>query len=538
MPTAWSLANDVPIVSGPKSPPIKNVGSKSLVPPVIVGASPTVSSRPESKGPAGVIQLIERPGTQTSQYSKQPPLTDSQPPKYDEGLQIPVPKVEMRASKSPGQSKAIKAIQTPLVVRRTPELKVQIEAEKTANLTHRVVVKVNNESRYAAGRSTLAVTVPQELQVGQLKPEPMLKEQQGEVTRLLYSLEGLAASEENEVGFSISGSEDCRGLVCAVVNTEAESSQLISMKEQEEASNTDIDLTSKIEDDEVAQPAFVAEPDVADDAAELQADETVESEAVEAVAEDADAELEPTKMEAGPIRSLGVDLPLVVAGPTRAKKGSTLLYSVSLENLSEYDLGDIEIKAIVPDGVYLEGRPELELTDRLPSGQQRSMDIAIRTQRSGEFQLQFEAWHEGTRLAKKTHDVSVVSSDLRVGMGGPQSWSLNREATFEIDLACDGDEPIKDIVVTLQLPENVRVTTVEHQAGIDEERRLMAWKVVELKPGSSVKLRYKAVGSDVGQAVQTIHVKTPDLSSALNTSLMSEVKRTVGLRLNTDFLYR
>ena len=177
-------------------------------------------------------------------------------------------------------------------------------------------MKVNNESRYAAGRSTLAVTVPQELQVGQLKPEPMLKEQQGEVTRLLYSLEGLAASEENEVGFSISGSEDCRGLVCAVVNTEAESSQLISMKEQEEASNTDIELTSKIEDDEVAQPAFVAEPDVADDAAELQADETVESEAVEAVAEDADAELEPTKMEAGPIRSLGVDLPLVVAGPT------------------------------------------------------------------------------------------------------------------------------------------------------------------------------------------------------------------------------
>ena len=123
-------------------------------------------------------------------------------------------------------------------------------------------------------------------------------------------------------------------------------------------------------------------------------------------------------------------------------------------------------------------------------------------------------------------------------MGGPQSWSLNQEATFEIDLACDGDEPIKDIVVTLQLPENVRVTTVEHQAGIDEERRLMAWKVVELNPGSSVKLRYKAVGSDVGQAVQTIHVKTPDLSSALNTSLMSEVKRTVGLRLNTDFLYR
>ena len=92
--------------------------------------------------------------------------------------------------------------------------------------------------------------------------------------------------------------------------------------------------------------------------------------------------------------------------------------------------------------------------------------------------------------------------------------------------------------MTLQLPENVRVTTVEHQAGIDEERRLMAWKVVELKPGSSVKLRYKAVGLDVGQAVQTIHVKTPDLSSALNTSLMSEVKRTVGLRLNTDFLYR
>ena len=480
MPMAWSLANDVPIVSGPKSTPIKNVGSKSLVPPVIVGASPTVSSRPESKGPAGVIQLIQRPGTRTSQYSKQPP-------KYTEGPQIPVPKVEMRASKSPGQSKAIKAIQTPLVVRRTPELKVQIEAEKTANLTHRVVVKVNNESRYAAGRATLAVTVPRELQVGQLKPEPMLKEQQGEATLLLY---------------------------------------------------TDIELTGKIENDEVAQPDFGAAPDVADDAAELQADETAASEAVEAVTEEADVELEPKKMEARPIRSLGVDLPLVVGGPTRAKKGSTLLYSVSLENLSEYDLGDIKIKAIVPDGVYLEGRPELALTDRLPSGQQRSMDIAIRTQRSGEFQLQFEAWHEGTRLAKKTPDGSVVASDLRVGMGGPQSWSLNQEATFEIDLACDGDEPIKDIVVTLQRPENVRVTTVEHQAGIDEERRLMAWKVVELKPGSSVKLRYKAVGSDVGQAVQTIHVKTPDLSSALNTSLMSEVKRTVGLRLNTDFLYR
>ncbi|MEC7428369.1 MAG: hypothetical protein VYE28_01870, partial [Planctomycetota bacterium] len=360
MPMAWSLANDVPIVSGPKSTPIKNVGSKSLVPPVIVGASPTVSSRPESKGPAGVIQLIQRPGTRTSQYSKQPP-------KYTEGPQIPVPKVEMRASKSPGQSKAIKAIQTPLVVRRTPELKVQIEAEKTANLTHRVVVKVNNESRYAAGRATLAVTVPQELQVGQLKPEPMLKEQQGEATLLLYSLEGLAASEENEVGFSISGSEDCRGLVCAVVNTEAESSQLISMKEREEASNTDIELTGKIENDEVAQPDFGAEPDVADDAAELQADETAASEAVEAVTEEADVELEPKKMEVRPIRSLGVDLPLVVGGPTRAKKGSTLLYSVSLENLSEYDLGDIKIKAIVPDGVYLEGRPELALTDRLPS---------------------------------------------------------------------------------------------------------------------------------------------------------------------------
>ena len=509
IPSSWGLADEIPIVSGVSAPQPQAAAPGKLVAPVIVEKDSGASSRSASQGSAGLIKLIQPP---------QGPSTSS--PSEKSEIPTPKPTPSTEAVEAAAKSQPIKALQSPLVVHRTPRLAVQVDSEENEQLQQRIRVQVINESPQAAGRTELMVTIPNELELDQFKPQPLRREQQGEASLLLYSLEGLAGSDQIEISFTATGKEDCGGLIHAIVTTEAEFSKLLEFK-QSVAAEADPAEADPEEPTETVGPAPSSEEDGGEEVVDV-----------------APSEESPKSRARAEKVAISKDLPLLIAGPRRAQKGATLVYSVSLENLSDVDLSDVQIKTRLPEGIYLEGRRDLKLTDRLPAGQQRSMDIALRSQQSGEFDIEFEAWHDGIRLAEQSLTIDVVSSDLKAGMGGPQSWSVDREATFVIDLQCEGDEPIKDVVVTLQLPENIRVTTVEHQAGYDEEQRLMAWRVVELQPGTSVKLHYKAVGLKPGEALQTLHIKTPDLNAPLKTSLKSEVKGSVGIKLNTNFLKR
>jgi hypothetical protein len=532
IPSSWGLADEIPIISGTSTPVPQAATSSPRVAPVIVGkdaGASSTSSRSSNPGASGLIKLIQQPqSANDSKPSARAKETQTVPVTSSSSAAKPLSSATV-AAEAAAKSQPIKALQSPLVVHRTPRLAVQVDTAEGEQQIQRIRVQVVNESPQAAGRTELMVTVPSELQLDQFKPQPLRREQQGEASLLLYSLEGLAGSDQIEISFAAQGLEDCRGLIHAVVTTEAEFSKLLEFRK---SSTTEVDEPLVLE---TADPA----PPQQNDAGALKEDAgSSEVDAGEQIAKVAPETESPSPGVDKPAVGAAKDLPLLIAGPRRAQKGATLVYSISLENLSDIDLGEVKIKTSLPEGVYLEGRRDLKLTDRLPAGQQRSTDLAIRAQRSGEFPLEFEAWHDGVRLAQQTMTIDVVSSDLKAGMGGPQSWSVDREATFVIDLQCEGEEPIKDVVVTLQLPENIQVTTVEHQAGYDEEQRLMAWRVVELQPGTSVKLHYKALGLKPGEAIQTLHVKTPDLNAPLKTSLKSEVKGSVGFKLNTNFLKR
>lgn len=220
-------------------------------------------------------------------------------------------------------------------------------------------------------------------------------------------------------------------------------------------------------------------------------------------------------------RTRGVELKC--EGPTTTLLGASVIYELQVSNRSSETLSDLELTTDLPEGIFLEGRRRVLLSEELAPGQDATIEVALRAHAPGTHQLKFVLVNDGLTVASVQHELEVLERSMQVELLGPESFEAGNEATFSVEIAYHGEEPVSDVVITLQLDASLRVTTLEHAAGFDAERQLLAWRIVELKPGDEVQLRYKVVSDRAGPVEQQVGVSAPALSEPIHRELAGTV---------------
>ncbi|MEZ6105501.1 MAG: hypothetical protein R3B96_05160 [Pirellulaceae bacterium] len=227
-------------------------------------------------------------------------------------------------------------------------------------------------------------------------------------------------------------------------------------------------------------------------------------------------------------RTRGVEM--ICDGPTTTQVGASVIYALRISNRSDLSLDQLELSADLPAGVFLEGRRRVLVGETVEPGNDVTLEVAVRAHAEGRHGLKFVLLNDGLPVATVEHELEVLDGVMQVELIGPEAMDAGTEAVFSVEVQYLGDEPIENVVVTLQLDERQRVTTLEHAAGFDPERRLLAWRIVELNPGDEVQLRYKVIGESAGPFAQAVAVSAETLEGAVERRIDGEIRQPAASR--------
>lgn len=245
----------------------------------------------------------------------------------------------------------------------------------------------------------------------------------------------------------------------------------------------------------------------------------------EAFASESDDALEITENDDEPLAAESdvSAIDFACEGPTTTRSGTSLILRLTIRNRSSEPVSGLELATEFPQGVFLEGRRNVQLGDAIPAGKTRSIEIAVRAHDAGRHELGFVLLQGDESVARATHDLQVLDGALDVRLEGPERFPVGQDATFTVRLEHQGTEPLEDLIVTLALAEGLRVTKVEHEAGYDADSNRLAWRIVRLAPGDRLELRYMVRAERGGEVRQSVEVTGDDLATGLGAELAARV---------------
>ena len=77
---------------------------------------------------------------------------------------------------------------------------------------------------------------------------------------------------------------------------------------------------------------------------------------------------------------------------------------------------------------------------------------------------------------------------------------------FSIVVKNPNHAPASGIVVQLEMPRGIKITTLDREAWINDEDQTISWELPSLAAGQEAVIQYKAVGKSYGQQLQKVRL--------------------------------
>ena len=87
---------------------------------------------------------------------------------------------------------------------------------------------------------------------------------------------------------------------------------------------------------------------------------------------------------------------------------------------------------------------------------------------------------------------------------GPESLTPSVPEDFEIVVTNTSEQSAKDVIIQFNVSEDVTITKLDRSAWLDNEKRLVSWKVTEIPAGGKETIYYSAVCESAGRFKQSI----------------------------------
>ncbi|MFK7766544.1 MAG: hypothetical protein AB8B55_04935 [Mariniblastus sp.] len=100
----------------------------------------------------------------------------------------------------------------------------------------------------------------------------------------------------------------------------------------------------------------------------------------------------------------------------------------------------------------------------------------------------------------------VANKMLTTTVIGPERLSTSSADDFEIVITNESSVAARDVVVEFSVSEDVTVTKLDREAWLDDENRVVAWKVPEIPAGGREVIRYSAICETAGRYRQSIRL--------------------------------
>jgi uncharacterized repeat protein (TIGR01451 family) len=212
---------------------------------------------------------------------------------------------------------------------------------------------------------------------------------------------------------------------------------------------------------------------------------------------------------------------LRVQAPARVEPDKEIEYRLTVENVSAAAAHHVLVRDRLPRGVEQNVRAEPRETKKetkdgdtdllwelgtLQPGEQKVIVLAVKPKGNEDVQnrayVQFEHGQKVItrisslpRSAQQRGGAPIAKPSLRAKATAPPQAMRYEEITFRIEVANTGTAPLRDVVVTDELPAGLEFTSGKPEPNVE---KLLTWKLGDVPPQQTRRIEYKAIVKQTG----------------------------------------
>jgi uncharacterized repeat protein (TIGR01451 family) len=195
-------------------------------------------------------------------------------------------------------------------------------------------------------------------------------------------------------------------------------------------------------------------------------------------------------------------LTLTQDAPETVQMGDPAVFQIHVTNDGTGPATGVVVHVNLPGGLWHDHGSHLDADlGTLPAGATKTVALQTTTVRSGRQINEAVATCEDGLQASAPATVVVTEAILNLRQTGPQRRYLNREATFELEVANTGTAPAANVRLSDALPEGLEFIAAGAGGSYDPATRTVSWKIASLPPGQKQSVALKAAAKSPGDLV-------------------------------------
>ncbi len=138
----------------------------------------------------------------------------------------------------------------------------------------------------------------------------------------------------------------------------------------------------------------------------------------------------------------------------------------------------------VPEGLeHPKGRQLDNSLGTLAPGEVRRQVLRLRAVAPGVIQNTIRLAGDDGLTAEHTVSVQVVAPDLQIELSGPSKRFLERQATYQLNVANNGTADATNVEIAVQLDRGFTFVSTDYEGQYDPSRHAVFWSLAQLPAG-------------------------------------------------------
>ena len=217
------------------------------------------------------------------------------------------------------------------------------------------------------------------------------------------------------------------------------------------------------------------------------------------------------------------ELKIVQRAPAKVLIGQQLEIELEVSNPGTGEAANVSLQEDVPEGLeHPRGRQLDNLIGTLAPGEVRHQVLRLRAVSPGVIANTIRLVSEDGLTAEHSIDVEVIAPQLKVELAGPSRRFLERQATYQVNIANVGTADATNVEVSVGLDRGFNFVSTDYEGQYDPSRHAVYWSLDSLPAGDSGSVPLTLLPVQEGQRALTV-----DARADLNTTDRAEHLVTV-----------
>lgn len=230
-------------------------------------------------------------------------------------------------------------------------------------------------------------------------------------------------------------------------------------------------------------------------------------------------------------------LQALINGPSQTNLGEKVVHEVVITNTGDGVATQVTVQPVFPGNLVQTKQPKSNVIPEIAPGKTAKILYHSQAIAPGAAQIQAAvSSDDGVTPQTANLAMTIFEPTLQVSAIGPKVNFVDRNGIYTINVENKGKVPVTDILVSLNVPEGLKITTINREANVDAAKGILRWKFDEVAAGSVEQIQLIALAEKAGDLVCDITVdshETAEKQIMLATRITTRANLSVALKNNS-----